>query len=165
MRDILFVLLSMFVAGNILTEWRNRKALPWMSNPMSAYLAGVPWAWVQDIGFVALAGALVLFSIGPLIPQILFLLGAVSLLMVVLTKYIASLSKFHKTSAALAFTSVIAGILVRTWHTGNIANSFAMASICVAFLFMRFAPKKTELEEKSVATCIVIALYALGAAL
>ena len=170
MRDVLFILISIFVSGNILTEWRNRKTLPWQSNPMSAYLAYVPWAWMQDVGFLALIVALFLLSVGLSLSQVPFVIGACALFMVVLTKYLqptdvkqqALIKKIHVLSAAVAFTSVIGGILWRTWHSGGLANGAALAAICVAFLFMRFAPKKTELEEKAVTACIIIALYALS---
>lgn len=170
MRDILFTLISMFVAGNVLTEWRNRKTLPWMSNPMSAYLAHVPWALAQDIGFLALVGALFLLAVGTSLTQIPFVIGACALFLVVLTKYIepdnpteqSYVQKAHIISAGIAFSSVIAGVLWRTWHTGGLANGAALAAIAVAFLFMRFASKQTELEEKAVAACIIVALYALS---
>lgn len=157
------ILLSIFVLGNILTEWRNRKTLPWWDNPISAYLAGVPWAWVQDVGFLALVGSLGLFAAEfSAASRLLFLTGAVALLMVVLTKYVLKLAKFHDASAAVAFTTVTAGILVRAWHTNEIAKLAGCAAIATAFLFMRFAPKKTELEEKMVTGCILVALYALS---
>ena len=170
MRIILYILLSIFVAGNVLTEWRNRKTLPWMTNPMSAYLAYVPWAWMQDLGFLALIIALFLLSVGLSLSQIPFIIGACALFLVVLTKYLqptdakqqALIRDVHDKSAAVAFTAVTAGILWRTWHTGGLANGAALAAIAVAFLFMRFAPKKTELEEKAVTVCIIIALYALS---
>ena len=170
MRIILYILLSIFVAGNVLTEWRNRKTIPWMTNPMSAYLAYVPWAWMQDLGFLALIIALFLLSVGLSLSQIPFIIGACALFLVVLTKYLqptdakqqALIQWFHNKSAAVAFTAVIAGILWRTWHTGGLANGAALASICVAFLFLRFAPKRTELEEKAVAACIIVALYAFS---
>src|SRR5574337_44090 len=160
MRDILFTLISMFVAGNVLTEWRNRKTLPWMSNPMSSYLAHVPWSWMQDVGFVALAAALALLSRGSTLSGILFLLGTASLFMAVLNKYISTLSKFHKISAAVPYTSVNAALLVRAWNTGGVSKLFALAAIGVAFLFMRFAPSQTSLEEKAVTACLMVALYA-----
>lgn len=169
MRDILFILISLFVVGNILTEWRNRKTLPWMSNPMSSYIAYVPWAWMQDVGFLALIVALFLLSVGLSLSQVPFFIGACALFLVVLTKYLQPtdvkqqvlIQKIHILSAAVAFTAVTAGILWRTWHSGGLANGAALAAICVAFLFMRFDPKKTELEEKAVTACIIIALYAL----
>ena len=170
MRIILYILLSIFVAGNVLTEWRTRKTLPWMNNPMSAYLAHVPWALAQDIGFLALVAALFLLAVGTSLSQIPFVIGACALFLVVLTKYIepnnpteqSYVQKAHVISAGIAFSSVIAGVLWRTWHIVGLANGAALAAICVAFLFLRFAPKRTELEEKAVAACIIVALYALS---
>ena len=170
MRDILFTLLSIFVAGNVLTEWRNRKTLPWMSNPMSSSLAYVPWAWMQDLGFMALIIALLLLSVGLSLSQIPFIIGACALFLVVLTKYLqptdakqqALIQRVHVLSAGVAFTAVTAGIILRTLHTWGLAKGAALAAIAVAFLFMRFAPKKTELEEKAVTACIIVALYALS---
>lgn len=157
------ILLAIFVIGNVLTEWRNRQALPWWDNPISAYLAGVPWAWVQDVGFLALVAALGLLAAESSVPsRLLFSAGAAALLMVVLTKYILRLAKFHDASAAVAFTAVTAGILVRAWWTNEVAKWAGLAVISTAFLFMRFAPKKTSLEEKTVTGCILVALWALS---
>ena len=157
------ILLAIFVIGNVLTEWRNRQALPWWDNPISAYLAGVPWAWVQDVGFLALVAALGLLAAESSVPsRLLFSAGSAALLMVVLTKYLLRLAKFHDASAAVAFTTVTFGILVRAWQTNEVAKWAGLAAGAVAFLFMRFAPKKTSLEEKTVTGCILVALWALS---
>lgn len=172
MRDILFILISIFVSGNILTEWRNRKTLPWQTTPLSGYLADVPWAIVQDIGFFALATALLIIGHTFTAAGISFFVGGIALVMVVVTRYYiafagatpadnAIVERGHILSAGIAYTGAILGVLMTTWHTGGLANGAALAAVAVAFLVNRFVPGNTKLEEASVAGCLMVSLYAM----
>lgn len=168
---ILLILFSIFVAGNIATEWRNQKALPWASNPISAYLADVPWAIAQDAGFLALTIALFILSAPLTLAHIPFLIAACALPFVVLTKYYIAFAdtpatdkaiaeRLHVILAGIAFTGTTVSLLLLTWHDVSLANGAAMAAVAVAFLFYRFAPSCTAVEEKAVTACIMVSLYA-----
>lgn len=171
MKILLLTLISAFVLGNILTEWRNRKMLPWTQNPISAYLADVPWAWMQDLGFFALASALFLMgdSLSP--AGMAFVVAGLALILVVVTKYYIAFSnasaidkteaeKIHIICAGIAFTGITVAMLMETWHTGDLAKDAALAAPGVAFLFYRFQPQKLALEEKFVGLCLMVSLYA-----
>lgn len=174
MRNIqlaIFILSIIFIITNVFTEWKNRKNLPWQTNPLSSYLAGVPYAWVQDIGYFGMAVALLLFAWIAGFPWGLsFLAAALALPVVVITKYMIDspnvisvkakqYQKWHDYSAGIAFLGMTVGMLRISYLIGmnSVAFVASLAAPAIALLFMRFWPKQTTYEEKAYTAALMVA--------
>lgn len=174
MLTAVFVLVLAFCACNIVTEWLNRRTLSWKDRPISDYLADVPWAWVQDAGFAALAVALVLLSIAMPHPWVKtwLLLAVVGIFLVVGTAYamldksgktLADIKLAHKFGAALAFGGTTVALLMHSWHTGGLVFGAALAAPASVTAFFLLAREQTALAEKAYTACLMVSLGALAA--
>lgn len=177
------VLAAIFIFTCALTQIANRKTMDWRKNPVSAYLAGVPFSDVQDVGFLALSVATALLAvIGTSMPIIVsFSITTIALCIIVITKLIqisevvgktgrdrsssnyAELERLHKNAAAVAFIAATFGL---GW-TGYFMHQqvvFVAAILCpiTAFLFMRLAPEQSPIEERACIGLILIAMFAMS---
>ena len=170
---LILFLLTAFVVSNIAVEWLNRRQLSWKTEPLSSYLADVPYAWIQDTGYFMLAAVFFILSFTSRNGSvwILFLGTGVAVILVVLTKYYVddpthSISArqdaqhVHVICAGIAYICMTLALLIETWPLGGIARDAALAAPATAFLFYRFAPSQTALEEKAVTACLMVSLYA-----
>jgi len=174
MHLIILTLVLFFIATNIITEFVNRKTLSPLTNPMSSYLAGVPLAWLQDLGFGALAVALLILPLifpFSMLEIATFYLSAVAIAGVVGTKWViqesgnlaerALMERIHVICAGIAFAGTTLGLLLYTWPHDGLAFGAGVGAVISAALFARFAPKQTALEEKSYTALLMISLLAL----
>lgn len=166
MNHAILILVGLFIATNIAVEAYNVKAVNPLTSPISSYLAGVPFAWVQDAGFGCMAVALLLLGITHLpLAGILFLIAAAALPVVVWTKYRVVggqpvFERYHVIAAGIAYVAITAALLVTTYRIGGLAFGAALAVPCIAFLFMRFRPDLTALEEKFCTVALMVSLIA-----
>lgn len=159
MRVTILVITGIFIAANVAVEWRNRKAMCWWQNPLSAYLAGVPGARAQSEAYLLFAVGMFLmaWTYGRVVPAILLIAAAVSLANVVYTKWEAlrkpieraAIMKEHVLSAGISFITATLAILFLAWRTQWVAFALALAAPCSALLFWKFETSETALEEKS----------------
>ena len=133
---------------------------------MSAYLAGVKLASLQDAGFIALAIALpfiaYVFGGGYTIQALALYVAAVALVAVVVTKLAIhdnpssldapALERIHIICAGVAFSGVELALLIHTWGHG-LPFALTLAGPLVTFLLYRFAPhsEADAIEEKALA--------------
>lgn len=170
MIKLIFALTIFFILTNVFTEWMNRGTLSWRTKPLSAYLAGVPYAWVQDVGYFGMAiGFLLLAWITGFPWGIAFLAATVTIPVVVITKYLIIsqsanptavdiLNKAHDYSAGIAFLGATVGLWKITWAMGGIPFGAAAAAPAIALLFMRFEPEQTTYEEKSYTAALMVSI-------
>ncbi len=154
MTHIIIILIFGFVASNVIVEAYNIKGMSPLTNPMSAYLAGVPLFWLQDAGYVAMSFALILT--GTLWPPLHWIawICAFAIVMVVGTKLDANghpeMERLHVICAGIAFVGLEALVLFHNWGHLGVALYAALAGPAVTFLLYRFAPQAqaSALEEK-----------------
>lgn len=172
---LILAAIGLFAATNVVVEYRNRKTLPVLSNPMSSYLAGHPLTWLQDAGFLIFAIVLPVVAYGmhkmeatEWVYPILYI-SSLALIGVVATKLEiddkprlqSMLEKYHVLCAGAAFTGTTLALLLATYHIGGIAFGAALAAPISALLFYRFAPGKTAIEEKVYTILLLVSLTAL----
>ena len=173
MTTLFYLVIAFFIAANVAVEFRNRKALPPFRSDLSAYLAGVPWFWVQDLGYLVLAVFLPLigYSLGGLAVEILFDVSAFGLVVVVGTKDLIAYSGLnplekgdleiaHVAAAGLTFALLTVALLIHSWLEPSATFISALLAPLSAAAFNRLAPKKTALEEKAYTLFLLIAMLA-----
>jgi hypothetical protein len=173
MTTLFYLVIAFFVAANVAVEYRNRKSLPPFRSDLSAYLAGVPWFWLQDLGYLALAVCFPLIGerFGGLAVEILFDVSAFGLVVVVLTKDLIAYSGLnplvkgdleiaHVAAAGLTFGLLTVALLVHSWLEPSTTFVAALLAPLSAAAFNRLAPKKTALEEKAYTLFLLIAILA-----
>lgn len=159
MHAIILAITGVFIVANVAVEWRNRKTMVWWQNPLSAYLAGVPYAKVQSVAYLLFSIGMLLmaWSYGRVVPAILLIASAVSLANVVYTKWEAlrkpqeraAIMKEHVLSAGIAFITATLALLFLAWQANWAAFALALAAPLSALLFWKFEPAQTTLEEKT----------------
>jgi len=175
-----YILFSIFVLTNIITECWNIPAMNPLTQPMSAYLASMPsapvkLAWSQVLGFASMAVGLLflghLWGGGYL--MLLGVLGALGLIVVVATKLMISghptdpanstLESIHVKAAGVAFLSVAAMILAHTWGHFVFASWLTVAAAAFDLLYLKFGSPKfmTAVQEKVTTACYLIAIFNL----
>ena len=143
---------------------------------MSAYLAGVKLASLQDAGFIALAIALpfiaYVFGGSYTVQALALYVAAVALVAVVVTKLAihdhswsadkALLERVHIICAGVAFSGVELALLIHTWGHG-LPFVLTLAGPAVTFLLYRFAAanEADALEEKSLAALQMAAFVSI----
>lgn len=173
MHTILYAVIGFFVAANVAVEYRNRRLFPPFRDDLSEYLADVPWFWLQDAGYFALAFALpaIGFTLGGLWVEILFSVACVALVFVVLTKLVihyggvgpfvaGEMETAHLVSAGVAFGAITVALLIHSWLRPNITFVASLLAPLSAAAFNRLAPQRTAIEEKTYTLCLLIAILA-----
>ena len=171
MITLFYVIIAFFIAANVAVEYRNRAILPPFRSDLSAYLAGVPWFWVQDLGYLALAVCLPLIGywLGGLAVEVLCDVSAVGLVVVVVTKDLIAYSKFnplvkgdleiaHVAAAGLTFGLLTVALLVHSWLEPSTTFVAALLAPLSAAAFNRLAPNRTALEEKTYTLLMLVAM-------
>lgn len=170
------ILIGLFIAGNIAVSLRNRATLnPWKT-VMSDYLAGHPWSDLQDTGFFSLALALPILSFvlhaGVWVTAPLWVAG-VALVVVVVTKLVIdasptapdrdTLERLHVIAAGLAFSGVLAALLIYSYSANRVAFGLACLAPAVTFLCYRFASKDEldAFEEHAMTTFEIASMIAV----
>jgi hypothetical protein len=173
MSNFYIAVLAFFVLANVIVEYKNRKLFPPFRTDLSGYLAGVPWHWLQDAGYLILALSLpaIGFYLGGLSVEILFSLACVGLVTVVVTKLViqyAGLGAFansdletaHVASAGVTYGCLTVALLIHSWLQPNATFICALLAPLSAAAFNRLASGKTALEEKIYTLFLLIAIFA-----
>lgn len=173
MNNFYIAVLAFFVLANVIVEYKNRKLFPPFRTDLSGYLAGVPWHWLQDAGYLILALALpaIGFYLGGESVEILMSLACVGLIAVVITKLViyygglgpfinASLETVHIWAAGMTYGCLTASLLIHSWLEPNAVFVCALLAPLSAATFNRLAGGKTALEEKTYTLFLLIAIFA-----
>lgn len=162
MNILTFALLLFFVAANVFVEARN-PAMHWWDEPLSAYLHGVKFAWVQSLAYLGFALAMLLLGIaraGEVAPAISLYVAAAALVGVVATANLHGVwqsdwrRRLHVVCAGLAFGGALVAEAIFLWGTPDVW--FPVGAAAVAVAFARWAPEQHSLEEK-VFTAVLVA--------
>lgn len=170
------ILVGLFIAGNLAVSVRNKATLnPWKT-VMSDYLAGHPWSDLQDTGFFSLALALVLLSFvlhaGAWVSVPLWV-AACALVVVIVTKLVIdanpsapdrnTLERLHVIAAGLAFSGVLAALLIYGYSANRVAFGLACLAPAVTFLCYRFASadELDAFEEHAMTTFEIASMIAV----
>lgn len=169
MHALVCSLVALFAVANALVEFIHRNDMNWREHTISDYFT-VKYGWIQSLGFVSLAVALVLLGsqvVGPFLNwSVSMYIGAGGLLAVILTKIIpaarvsladSEMDHLHLISAGVAFSAI-------TWaelHFVDVANSyidFTRAAIATAVLYVLIKSQEQSIEEK-IYTGLILAWF------
>lgn len=160
--------LTFFLGAIILVEYLDRRFLNPARTWISSYITDAPLSWLEDLGFVGLAGSMELmphvFNSGPVQSVALSAGGIAALLVVASRKYFpaifpgvapATITRIHVISAGIAFLTAFTGILI---GSGFLPRLVLAVTLLACFWIMDFRVHfRDQAIEKVLAIGICIA--------
>lgn len=166
---IALLLLGIFLGTVAAVEILRRSVVSLQSSWISTYLTG-PYGYIEDVGFVALAAALLMFPHIlnlSLIPTIMFTAGGIGVLLTMITRVFfaklfpsmsaATITKLHVLSAGVAFAGAYFGVALS--HPSHAAAILLAAGslLCVALVVDKDVADNMQIAEKVGALALTIA--------
>ncbi|TAN05566.1 MAG: hypothetical protein EPN36_05715 [Rhodanobacteraceae bacterium] len=163
MEYLIFALVVAFVAVNVFVEAVNQGSSKWWRDPLSHYLVGVRFAWLQRLAYLGMAAAeclLITRGYGAL-ESIALAIAAFGLTGVVATKLrivtglgAGAARTAHLVASGLAFAAAVAFEFMVLLHTRSVW--FPVGAVVATATIAIDAPEQEAITEKTL-TAFVLA--------
>lgn len=173
-----FVLVILFIVGNLYANLRNINIMDPLTQSMSAYLTVPRGGKIQSASYIGLAAAELLLlylhrGLNPWLWNLPLILAAAGLVLVVVTAWVkdnmsgqnlTNMEIVHKICAGVAFGAALVAEFYYLWHTPMVwlPGLGVIGTVALALFVKKTAVWYAAVEEKNLAVWVTLALVAIA---